>query len=75
MPLWEASKQTCAHLSGAESVEKLQVRYELGSAFVPAAIAAAFTNPMVSLLLLRELSFFRYRNSQAIDVLAFAGCD
>lgn len=48
MPLWEASKHACAQLSGAESVEKLEFQYELGSALFPSAIAAALTNPMVS---------------------------
>ncbi|KAG0622558.1 hypothetical protein M758_3G106800 [Ceratodon purpureus] len=46
MPLWEASKRACAQLSGAESVEKLELQYELGSAFFPSALAAALTNPM-----------------------------
>jgi hypothetical protein len=47
MPLWEASKRTCARLSGAESTEKLEIQYELASAFFPSAFAAALTNPMV----------------------------
>jgi len=47
LPLWEANKRLCARLSGAESVEKLGVQYELGSAFVSSAFAAGVTNPMV----------------------------
>lgn len=47
MPLWEASKRTCAQLSGAESVEKLEIQYELASSLFPAAFAAAVTNPTV----------------------------
>ena len=48
LPLWEANKRLCVRLSGAESVEKLQVQYELGSAFVSSAFAAGLTNPMVN---------------------------
>lgn len=48
LPLWEASKRACARFSGAGSVEKLDVRYELGSAFFCSAFAAGLTNPMVS---------------------------
>lgn len=47
LPLWEANKRLCVRLSGAESVEKLGVQYELGSAFVSSAFAAGLTNPMV----------------------------
>ncbi|KAG0558748.1 hypothetical protein KC19_10G051000 [Ceratodon purpureus] len=46
LPLWEASKRACARFSGAGSVEKLDVRYELGSAFLCSAFAAGLTNPM-----------------------------
>lgn len=48
LPLWEANKRLCARLSGAESVEKLGIQYELGSAFVSSAFAAGLTNPMVN---------------------------
>ena len=51
LPLWEASKRACARFSGAGSVEKLDVRYELGSAFLCSAFAAGLTNPMVSAFL------------------------
>jgi hypothetical protein len=40
----------CVRLSGAESVEKLGVQYELGSSFVSSAFAAGLTNPMVNIL-------------------------
>lgn len=46
LPLWEANKRLCVRLSGAESVEKLSVQYELGSSFVSSAFAAGVTNPM-----------------------------
>lgn len=46
LPLWEANKRLCVRLSGAESVEKLGIQYELGSAFVSSAFAAGLTNPM-----------------------------
>lgn len=48
LPLWEASYRECARFSGAGSVEKLDVRYELGSAFLCSGFAAGLTNPMVS---------------------------
>lgn len=48
LPMWEGTKRLCVKLSGAESVEKLGVHYELGSSFVSAAFAAGLTNPMVS---------------------------
>jgi hypothetical protein len=50
LPLWEANKRLCVRLSGAESVEKLGVQYELGSSFVSSAFAAGLTNPMVNIL-------------------------
>lgn len=39
------------HFSGAESIKKLDIQYELGSAFFSAGFAAAMTNPMVFLSL------------------------
>lgn len=48
LPLWETSKRMCSRLSGVDAVEKLDVQYELGSAFFCSAFAAALTNPMVS---------------------------
>ena len=48
LPLWEACKLACARFSGAESVEKLHVQYELGSAFICSSFAAGLTNPIVS---------------------------
>ncbi|KAL3679750.1 hypothetical protein R1sor_022706 [Riccia sorocarpa] len=45
LPLWEASKAVAVKFSGAESKEKLQVQYELGSAFFSSAVASALTNP------------------------------
>ncbi len=49
LPLWEATKRACVWYSGAESVEKLKIHYELGSSFLSSAFAAGLTNPMVSL--------------------------
>ena len=51
LPLWEASKRASVHFSGAESTKKLDIQYELGSAFYSAGLAAAMTNPMVFLAL------------------------
>lgn len=48
LPLWEGTKRACVRFSGAESVEKLGVHYELGSSFLSSAFAAGLTNPMVS---------------------------
>ncbi len=49
LPLWEATKRACVWYSGAESVEKLSIHYELSSSFLSSAFAAGLTNPMVSL--------------------------
>jgi hypothetical protein len=49
LPLWEATKRACVWYSGAESVEKLNIHYELSSSFLSSAFAAGLTNPMVSL--------------------------
>ncbi|CAM6106937.1 unnamed protein product [Calypogeia fissa] len=45
LPLWEGLKRTSVRFSGAESMQKLEVQYELGSAFIAASVAAALTNP------------------------------
>jgi hypothetical protein len=46
LPLWEATKRACVWYSGAESVEKLNIHYELSSSFLSSAFAAGLTNPM-----------------------------
>ncbi|MCO5551132.1 hypothetical protein L7F22_004629 [Adiantum nelumboides] len=46
LPLWEASKQAAVRYTGAESVQKLDVQWELLSSFFSASCAAAVTNPM-----------------------------
>jgi len=58
LPLWEATKRACVWYSGAESVEKLNIHYELGSSFLSSAFAAGLTNPMVSLSPSLSLFFF-----------------
>lgn len=47
-PLWEGTKRLSMWYSGAESISQLDMRWELGSSFCSAAIAAGLTNPMVS---------------------------
>ncbi|KAH6558844.1 hypothetical protein KP509_1Z042400 [Ceratopteris richardii] len=46
LPLWEASKQTAARYTGVDSVQKLELQWELLSSFFSASCAAAITNPM-----------------------------
>ncbi|KAJ7564855.1 hypothetical protein O6H91_02G036600 [Diphasiastrum complanatum] len=45
-PLWEATKRLSVWYSGAESIEKLDLHWELASSFCSASFAAAITNPM-----------------------------
>lgn len=46
LPLWEATKRAAAFYSGAESVQKLDVQWELLSSFFSASCAATVTNPV-----------------------------
>ncbi|KAI5063556.1 hypothetical protein GOP47_0022103 [Adiantum capillus-veneris] len=46
LPLWEASKRAAARYTGVDSVQKLEVQWELLSSFFSASCAAAITNPM-----------------------------
>ncbi|XP_024535125.1 mitochondrial substrate carrier family protein E-like [Selaginella moellendorffii] len=46
LPLWETCKRFAARYSQVDSVEKLDIGYELGSSFFSASVAAAITNPM-----------------------------
>jgi hypothetical protein len=46
LPLWEGGKRLGVSLSGCGSLEHLPLRWELGSALLSSALAAAISNPM-----------------------------